>query len=841
MDLATEVRTQFGTSHERTWLLLAQLAEAFRSSQRSDAITASFASWRRTFEQVATAARRGTSSRRLESRTLSAGVRRLGWPNAAENLEPFLFIVQTYYAFVARLLAHRILEPDKRTSRRLDRLFASSDDEFVASLAGLGEPVRDHPPTLAESSHRATRLGAEFDWFLQARPATWVSLARQCVAQAAALALERIETTAVVSATANTFPAEATPDLLAGLYQELVPGPLRKLLGEFYTPAWLARHVLELARSSRLADPQSRWLDPTCGSGVFLALAIRDVRCHPAARDVDRPALRHAILSNIVGIDLNPLAALAARTNYLAALGPLVHEGEPESLQIPILHGDSIQGTDPTGQPLPPLGEFDFIVGNPPWLGWEELPVADRQQTRALWERHGLFPQRGLETILGAGKKDLSLLVTYVAADRYAKLGGRIALVITQAAFKMAGAAKGFRRFAMADGTPIGCERVDDFSRIDVFQGAATKTATMVLEKGRPQRYPVPYFVWDQQPGGAGLPERVREWVAVPSDGRSEASAWLTLPAHVLQAIRKILGPSPYKARQGVNSGGANAVYWFELVGDHGDGTATVRNIVQSAKRKVEQEEVRIERTLLYPLLRHRDIGAENSVPWRAEPTGYLLFTQDVATRRGLSLANMVAYPLTLAWLARHEQLLRQRAAYSRYFDSERDPFWSMFDVGAYAFAPWKVVWPRMARRLTAAVVGVQDAKPILPQETISYIPLDDEREAYYVAGVMNCTPFRLAVSCFSEPASKSFGTPGILTKARLPQFDATSPRHARIADEATRRTRLASAADRSEARPELRDPRGDSLDLLDTLCAPLWNLTPDELESIREAVAAVG
>jgi hypothetical protein len=139
------------------------------------------------------------------------------------------------------------------------------------------------------------------------------------------------------------------------------------------------------------------------------------------------------------------------------------------------------------------------VAGNPPWIGWENLPEGYRNETKDLWQRHGLFVHRGIDTILGKGKKDISMLVTYVAADSYLKDGGKLGFVITQAVFKMAGAAQGFRKFKIRGGSPLHCFFVDDFSELQLFEGATNKTSVFVLRKGEMQRYPVNYTYWQKR------------------------------------------------------------------------------------------------------------------------------------------------------------------------------------------------------------------------------------------------------------------------------------------------------------------------------------------------------
>ena len=118
-------------------------------------------------------------------------------------------------------------------------------------------------------------------------------------------------------------------------------------LGEFYTPRWLAEIILDA--SGYDGSPGLRLLDPSCGPGVFLVLAIARARRHRAtARD---------ILSSIQGYELNPESAQTARANYLVALGDLA--GGLTPADIPIFCLDAILDTV-AHEP------FDFVVGNRP-------------------------------------------------------------------------------------------------------------------------------------------------------------------------------------------------------------------------------------------------------------------------------------------------------------------------------------------------------------------------------------------------------------------------------------------------------------------------------------------
>ena len=60
---------------------------------------------------------------------------------------------------------------------------------------------------------------------------------------------------------------QAPPDIAATLYETVIPAEERKQLGEYYTPAWLARAMVQ----ELVTDPlHQRVLDPACGSGTFV-------------------------------------------------------------------------------------------------------------------------------------------------------------------------------------------------------------------------------------------------------------------------------------------------------------------------------------------------------------------------------------------------------------------------------------------------------------------------------------------------------------------------------------------------------------------------------------------
>jgi len=320
-----------------------------------------------------------------------------------------------------------------------------------------------------------------------------------------------------------------------------------------------------------------------------------------------------------------------------------------------------------------------------------------------------------------------------------------------------------------------------------------------------------------------------KELYAEPVDIKDRTSAWLTSRRDVLRALRKVLGQSDYRARAGAYSGGANAVYWLQVLRQNADGTVQVRNITEGAKREIQAEVNTIEPDLLYPLLRGREVKK-----WVAQGELDVRFlVTHFPTERLKAIPVEVMrqrFPRTLKYLQRYEEMLRQRAAYKRYF-KPTDPFYSVFNVGDYTFVPYKAVWLGFgASQMQAAVVGTVDGKPVVTNQAMHpFIPLDDADEAHYVCACLNSSPFDLAVQSHTEKGGKSFAQSNILEHLRVPRYDPKNQVHRRLAE----LSQQAHAIAAGETEGNLADVERE----IDEWSAKVWGLTAAELAAVQNAL----
>jgi methylase of polypeptide subunit release factors len=596
-------------------------------------------------------------------------------------------------------------------------------------------------------------------------------------------------------------------DLLKSLYHQLFPREIRHALGEYYTPDWLAESVIRQTLGTEgLGDPQRRVLDPACGSGTFLVKLIAFIRERAAREKWSAREVLPLILRNVVGIDINPLAVMAARANYLFAVSDLrdQYDDDPE---IPVYHADSILAPECVAAP------FDFVVGNPPWVNWERLPGTYRRATSPLWERYGLFPkvEQGMRTILGGAKYDLSMLMTYVALDRYLASRGRLGFVLTQSAFKT-GAGRGFRRFVLPDGTPFAPLVVEDLVELDLFSGAAARAAVAVFEKGQRVEYPVLYRVWKKH-----SPAVVTRALAQPVNERDITSSWISASETVLDVLRLMAGPSAYVGRKGVTAS-AQGVFWFEVLETQTENTVRVTNVTGTGKISVAPVRTVIEDALLYPLLRGRDVSR-----WRAEPRLHILLTHEPGHRLRAIPENEMSARFPQAWrhLEAHRDLLRKTGIVRRFFKST-DPFYSMFNIGDYTFRPNKVLIREIAGELTAAVVGPTRGRPIIPDHKLLLVDTGTSEEAHYLCALLNSMPARCFAASYSISTQFSAHLFGHL---RMGRFDPHDPVHRKLADASQAAHKAAAAGDAAGlARIESE---------IDSLAGAHWNLTPVQLAAL--------
>jgi len=258
------------------------------------------------------------------------------------------YAIQTYYSLILKLLA----------AETAARFYDTAASEFLKSLLRIRncDELRERLDHLEKGfvyrwyGIRNFLEGEMFSWYIDEWRVETCNIVKEII--------EKLDDYDIEVLTQDLSSAR---DLFKLLYEELVPRrEVRKYLGIYTTPDWLAELILdELGLSvegfrnleTQGRDPLSiKILDPGVGTGTFLSLVIQRLVTYLKQRhngeipsDVAKKAL-HAISRNIIGFDIDALAILTAKTNYLIALAAseLLAYKEGKEIEIPIYMTNSI-------------------------------------------------------------------------------------------------------------------------------------------------------------------------------------------------------------------------------------------------------------------------------------------------------------------------------------------------------------------------------------------------------------------------------------------------------------------------------------------------------------------
>lgn len=791
-----------------------------------------------------------------------------------------LFAIHTYNAFIMKLLAAEIVSQYGLTAYAdFCEHLLSQDDNGLLSLL-------DREVERGQFFEAARITGfveeAVFSWYVDGSiPA--IDRAVSCAAirpLLTQLALYRMD----------DLSAARSHDVLKSFYQALVPETLRKALGEFYTPDWLADVACDRAEVKDWANVRA--LDPTCGSGSFLLEVIRRKRILADKAGLSAAATLKKILHEVWGFDLNPLAVQAARVNFLIAIADLVASAGIE-IELPVLLADAVYspaqspaagqqfveygiGSDQANLKivLPSIlafdrvrldaafalmaeavqeeseylivekalvdaglmnkkeaaawrealgstynqvlelhkrawngiwfrivrnffwsavaGQFDLVIGNPPWVRWSNLPEQYRERIKPTCEKYTIFSETPYH---GGNELDISGMITYTVGDKWLKQNGVLVFVITQTHFQSP-SSQGFRSFKINADANLVPESVDDLKKLRPFARVANKTAIMRLRKvpaaTRPV-YPVPYYVWDKLDGQSGsIPEesskaavlaRVqrKSWEATPVNGGN--SPWAILPPGRFADMAGIQGQSDWvSGRKGITAD-LNGVYMVRVI-DQNAATGLVQVETRPEAGKIDIGPARkfwIEPDLLYPLLK----GASDFSACHVHVQGGLFVlvpNQGInGADYGRALKAVDGLKQTKKYFTHYKNLLEKRSTYK--LRQKGAPFYAVYNSGSYTFAPFKVVWAELSTTFQAAVftsasVPLIGTRPYVPDHKVYFADFPTEDIAHFVCGILNSS----LVKEYVESHTIQIQVSNIFKHLSIPQFDSKSLDHQRLA-----------------------------------------------------------
>ena len=339
---------------------------------------------------------------------------------------------------------------------------------------------------------------------------------------------------------------------------------------------------------------------------------------------------------------------------------------------------------------LESLPEPLLVIGNPPWvtnsesnvLGGENLPQKSNFQNR-----------RGIDAITGKGNFDIS---EWMLIKEIEWLRGRRAVL---AVLCKTATARKVLLYAWKNGHFLESSCIYNFDASKYF--GVSVDACLLVVVGADFIQSKHCEVYDLFEGE----------LAISAFGYRDGRIIADIPAY--ECWKHLEGQEWYRWRSGIKHD-CSRVMEVRKEGSH--------------YRNGFGDLADLEEEYLFPMLKGSNV-ANGDID---NPALRMLVTQKLVGEDTDQIRDRA--PKTWQYLKSHEYLLNRRAS-SIY---RNRPQFSIFGVGEYTFAPWKIAISGLYKRIEFQVIGPFEGRPVVLDDTVYFVACQTKEEAFYVAELLN-------------------------------------------------------------------------------------------------------
>lgn len=385
-------------------------------------------------------------------------------------------------------------------------------------------------------------------------------------------------------------------------------------------------------------------------------------------------AAEHFPNARLLGLDINSSYLDEARSRLGDAQAELVHES--------FFNFDWATKLNEQEGPL-------LVLGNPPWVTNSELGSlgSSNLPTKSNFQNH-----RGFDAVTGKANFDISEWMLLQNVLWLSNRPGAIAVLC-----KTAVARKVLRSIWRAK-TIVSDARIYKIDALGHF-GAAVDACLFVLQFGGEPSTTCAVFETLQS--------------VEPTQRFGLADGHIVSDIDQYQKWRHLSGTkSAFTWRSGVKHD-CSKVMELEL---------TETGLVNGYGQAVD-----IEETFVFPLMKSSDIAGAR----KRDRKRFVIVTQRTIGEdtRGIEIAA----PRTWAYLQANSAALDARTS----IIYRNKPQFSIFGVGPYTFAPWKVAISGLYKRFAFKLFGPADGRPMMFDDTVYFLPFESEADAQFVLSLL--------------------------------------------------------------------------------------------------------
>ena len=381
---------------------------------------------------------------------------------------------------------------------------------------------------------------------------------------------------------------------------------------------------------------------------------------------------------------------------------------DSDSTSVSVIHQDifeiDLAGALPWNSVSPLL-----IVGNPPWVTNAEL---GRLNGSNLPRKSNYHKFSGLDAITGKSNFDIAEAIWLKLIEQLHSEPVTIALLCkTTVARKVA-------QYLLQQNLPV--------NHMSLYHIDAQKWFDVAVDAGL---FVVQLNQGDDKCASVDLYDSLES--AHPAKTMGIVDEQIVSDMRAYRNVAFVDGKSSLQWRQGVKHDASKVMELTLRNGSYRNGYGRV---------------VDIESEYIYPLLKSSDI---TSIGPGFAPRKYVIVTQRKLGQKTIYLQDHA--PKLWEYLNSHADRLDARKS-SIYRNASR---FAMFGIGDYSFAPYKVVVSGFYLPAKFVAVSRYDGKEILLDDTCYFIPFYDERQASFVASVLNHPAVETFLKCVVFADSK--------------------------------------------------------------------------------------
>jgi len=382
-----------------------------------------------------------------------------------------------------------------------------------------------------------------------------------------------------------------------------------------------------------------------------------------------------------------------------------------------------------------PFQNCDLYLGNPPFINFADLEDDYKKKIKPLWKQY-FKVAKGFQLLLGESRGDISQLIFYYTIKNYLKDNAQFGVILPNSLLKGNEASAEFRTFQN-----INVSAVVDISLQNAFLNTNRESFYILGKKGGYTKFPLEYKTQN----------KIQHLHKVRND--------------LITSKDLLFQYSDYTARQGVNTLGANKIFFFT-----------------DKVNKKNMADGFFHSKLIHPLYKSSDVNK-----WNASPSykilmpyshiGIISHPEEVRDNTNMTFGKIIdEEKLKNLYLKEYNYLLENKDILQKRKSRFAKKIWyALFGIGTYTFSKYKVIWRALgASKMTSAVIE----KGIPNQAMHCYISTESKEEAHYICAIMNSEIYNKQLLELNSARAKSFAQPSTIKKIYIPLFDKKNTFH---------------------------------------------------------------